>query len=91
MRFVKPLDADLLHIVFKKFDHLITIEDGTIVGGFGSAIIEFASNNGYMHKNIIQLGIPDKFISHGTVEELHDDVGISKKRIKNFLQKTHFE
>lgn len=69
MKFVKPLDHDLLLHVFKNFDKIITIEDGTIVGGFGSAILEFAAKNQY-HGNIKVLGVKDTFVEHGTIDEL---------------------
>ena len=74
MRFVKPLDETLLHEVFTKFDQVITIEDGCIMGGFGSAIIEFMVDHNYRSK-VVRLGIPDKYIHHGTPEELHADCG----------------
>lgn len=67
--FVKPLDEKELHIIFNKFEKIITIEDGVIKGGFGSAILEFAAQNKYSNP-ILNLGIPDEFIEHGTVEEL---------------------
>ena len=67
--FVKPLDEMLLHTIFLKFDTIITIEDGVITGGFGSAILEFAAANSY-HSKIHLLGVPDVFIEHGTVLEL---------------------
>jgi 1-deoxy-D-xylulose-5-phosphate synthase len=67
--FVKPLDEILLHTIFSKFDTIITIEDGVITGGFGSAILEFAAANSY-HSKIHLLGVPDIFIEHGTVLEL---------------------
>ena len=70
MRFAKPLDKKLLHKIFKQFDTIITIEDGCLQGGFGSAIIEFMSDHNY--KNTVRrLGIPDEFINYGTQEELH--------------------
>ena len=74
MRFLKPLDTDLLHEVFASFKHIITIEDGAIIGGLGSAILEFQADHGYKH-NIRRLGIPDRFVSHGKQEELHHDCG----------------
>ncbi|WP_430410703.1 1-deoxy-D-xylulose-5-phosphate synthase [Kordia sp.] len=84
MQFVKPLDEILLHHIFKKFKTIITVEDGTIKGGFGSAITEFASR--YNYTNTLRvLGIPDRFIEHGTVEELHATCGISKDTIKELL------
>ena len=75
MRFVKPLDEELLHTIFKKYDTVITVEDNSVIGGFGSAILEFASKNN--HKNTVEiLGIPDTFIEHGSVEELQKSVGL---------------
>ena len=74
MRFLKPLDEDILHTVFKKHKIVLTVEDGTIVGGFGSAVLEFMSDNGY-HAKIVRLGIPDRFIEHGTQEELYQECG----------------
>ena len=68
--FVKPLDENSLHTIFNEFEKIITIEDGVIMGGFGSAILEFASQNNYSTP-ILNLGIPDEFIEQGTVEELH--------------------
>lgn len=70
MRFVKPLDNILLDEVFSKFDHIITVEDGCLVGGMGSAISEFMIDNGYSSK-ITRLGIPDSYVEHGTQSELH--------------------
>ena len=92
MRFVKPLDIDLLHSIFQKFDKIITIEDGTIVGGFGTAILEFAQDNDYHNNTIKRLGVPDRFIEHGTVKELHQLIRLDKKSILKainelFLQK----
>lgn len=74
MRFVKPLDETLLHEVFSKFDKVITVEDGCLMGGMGSAILEFMADHGYTAK-VARLGIPDKFIHHGTQEELYAECG----------------
>jgi 1-deoxy-D-xylulose-5-phosphate synthase len=74
MRFVKPLDNALLHEVFGKFDKVITIEDGTIIGGLGSAVLEFASDYNYKAK-VVRLGIPDNFIEQGTLQELYNECG----------------
>lgn len=74
IRFVKPLDEDLLHEVSKRFDRIITVEDGTVVGGLGSAILEFQADHAY-HSKIHRLGIPDRFISHGKAAELHKECG----------------
>lgn len=65
MRFVKPLDTMLLHEIGEKFNKIITIENGVIMGGFGSAVIEFMSENGY-HPKIKRLGLPDSFVEHGS-------------------------
>jgi len=73
--FVKPLDEDLLHLIFNQFENIITIEDGVVKGGFGSAILEFAAQNNYT-SNLKILGIPDEFIEQGTVEELQQLCGI---------------
>jgi len=74
MRFVKPLDEELLHEMFKKFDRIVTVEDGTVVGGFGSAILEFAAAHGYS-ATVRILGIPDQIIEHGTLKELQRECG----------------
>jgi 1-deoxy-D-xylulose-5-phosphate synthase len=74
MRFAKPLDENLLHEVFKKFDKIITVEDGTVVGGFGSAVLEFINVHGY-NAHIKILGIPDIVIEHGTPKELQKEAG----------------
>lgn len=85
MRFVKPLDEVLLHKIMKSFKTLVTIEDGTVKGGFGSAILEFASKHGY--KNTLEiLGIPDTFIEHGTTEELQKIVGLDSETIATKLK-----
>lgn len=67
--FVKPLDEDLLHLIFNTFETILTIEDGAIKGGFGTTIVEFAANNGYK-STIKTLGIPDEFLEQGTIDEL---------------------
>jgi len=74
MRFAKPVDETMLHEVFTKFDKIITIEDGTVIGGFGSAVIEFMADNNY-HSKVVRLGIPDKYIHHGTAEQLYEECG----------------
>lgn len=74
MRFVKPLDETLLHHIFSKYPKIITVEDGTIIGGFGSAILEFMAAKGY-NAEIKLLGIPDKVIEHGSQSELQKECG----------------
>ena len=80
MRFAKPLDETMLHEVFTKFDKIITIEDGCLMGGFGSAIIEFMADQKYSSE-VVRLGIPDHYVHHGTQEELWADCGYDKNAI----------
>ena len=80
LRFVKPLDEALLHEVFKKFDKIITVEDGTVVGGFGSAILEFMAAHQY-NARVIILGIPDKIIEHGSPKQLQHEAGYDAEAI----------
>jgi 1-deoxy-D-xylulose-5-phosphate synthase len=72
IRFVKPLDEALLHEVFTNYAKIVTVEDGTVVGGFGTAILEFMNANGYK-ADITILGIPDRLVEHGTLKELHSE------------------
>ena len=80
MRFVKPLDEKLLHQIFKKFDKIITVEDGCIQGGFGSAILEFMADHQYS-ASVKRLGIPDEFIEHGEPQELWAECGYDSNSI----------
>ena len=85
-RFVKPIDEELLHTVFKNYSRVITVEDGCIQGGFGSAVLEFAADNGYSSK-ITRLGIPDGIIEHGTQDELYHECGFDTEGIVNAAHK----
>lgn len=80
MRFVKPLDEELLHDIFRSFSKVITVEDGCVVGGFGSAILEFMAANDYSAQVKI-LGIPDRIVEHGTQLELHAECGFDPSGI----------
>ena len=80
MRFAKPLDDALLHGVLKKFDKIITVEDGTVAGGFGSAVAEFMAAHGYK-ADLKILGIPDRIVEHGTLKELHHECGYDAEAI----------
>jgi 1-deoxy-D-xylulose-5-phosphate synthase len=80
MRFAKPLDEVLLHEVFKKFDRVITVEDGTVKGGFGSAILEFMAEYGYK-ADVAIMGIPDRLVEHGTPRELYKEIGLDTESI----------
>ena len=86
MRFAKPIDTDILDDVFSHFNAIITIEDGAAIGGFGSAVAEYANIKNYGgHVEI--LGIPDRFIEHGTVEELHHECGIDADGLRTAILK----
>lgn len=80
MVFCKPLDTELLSEVFKKFNHIVTVEDGSLNGGFGSAVLEEASRKGYKG-DIECLGMPDKFVTHGSVSQLYKLCGIDAESI----------
>jgi 1-deoxy-D-xylulose-5-phosphate synthase len=85
MRFAAPLDFKVLHSVFRKFKAIITVEDGILKGGFGSAVIEFMSDNGYNAK-VKRLGIPDYFVEHGTQEELINECGFDAAGIEKSIR-----
>ena len=80
MRFAKPLDEKLLHTIFKKYKNVITVEDGCLQGGFGSAILEFMADNNYQSK-IVRLGIPDAIFEHGSQSQLHEESGFDSRSI----------
>jgi 1-deoxy-D-xylulose-5-phosphate synthase len=80
MRFVKPLDSEILELVAKRFDKIVTIEDGVIDGGFGSAVLEYFSAKG-IAKTVTRLGVPDRFIEHGKQEELYRECGFDTEGI----------
>lgn len=85
MRFIKPLDEKILHEVGKKFEKVITIEDGVIQGGFGSAVLEFFADNGYRVQTK-RLGIPDTFVEHGTPDELYSMLGLDTEGIADSIR-----
>ena len=82
MRFVKPLDEELLHEACSSYKKIITIEDGTVIGGFGTAVLEFMSKNNYYNEVKI-LGIPDRIVEHGSLKELHAECGYDSNSIVN--------
>ncbi len=85
MRFAKPLDESVLLEVLNKFDTLITIEDGVINGGLGTAVTEFAMDNN-LHPSILRMGVPDRFIEQGSVDELHKECGIDSDSIVKVIR-----
>ncbi|MFQ3577051.1 MAG: transketolase C-terminal domain-containing protein, partial [Cytophagales bacterium] len=86
MRFAKPLDEELLKYVFENYKYVITVEDGCLMGGFGSAVLEFAADNNYQIK-IKRLGMPDYFVEHGEQWQLYQECGYSADEIKNAILK----
>lgn len=87
MRFVKPLDEELLDEVGRKFKRIVTVEDGSREGGFGSAVLEWMSDHGYTPQ-VKRLGLPDRFVEHGTVAELQKISGIDAESIKKAVEGT---
>jgi 1-deoxy-D-xylulose-5-phosphate synthase len=94
MRFVKPLDEKLLHQIFSRFPMILTVEDGCLQGGFGSAIIEFMTDHGYQ-SSVKRLGIPDKVVEHGQQIELQRECGFDPdavvKTAVNMMEKHRAE
>ena len=85
MRFAKPIDEEMLHEVFSKYNKIITIEDGTVVGGFGSAVLEFMNTNGYK-ADVKIMGIPDRLVEHGTPKQLYNEIGIDANGIREAIK-----
>jgi 1-deoxy-D-xylulose-5-phosphate synthase len=85
MRFAKPLDEVLLHEACQRYEKLLTVEDGTVEGGFGSAILEFMNRHGYKNEVRI-LGIPDRLVEHGTPKELVRECGYDAEGIANTIR-----
>jgi 1-deoxy-D-xylulose-5-phosphate synthase len=80
MRFVKPIDEELLHHIFQNYKTIITVEDGCVQGGFGSAVLEFMADNEYTAR-VKRLGIPDAIVEHGTQPELWAECGYDAQAI----------
>ena len=85
MRFLKPIDEDILREVADRFNHIVTIEDGVRNGGLGSAVVEWMADHGFA-KHIKRLGLPDSFVEHGTVGELREIVGLDQESIKKSIR-----
>ena len=85
MRFLKPLDEDILHEVGRRFKHIVTIEDGVRNGGLGSAVLEWMNDHGYT-PHIVRMGLPDHFVEHGTVGQLRQIVGIDVESIRKCIE-----
>ena len=80
MRFAKPLDTNLLDRIARKHSNVITLEESTLVGGFGSGILEYFAERNYKC-NVLRIGLPDNFVDHGTQAELHHLLGIDPEGI----------
>ncbi len=86
MRFLKPIDTEILEEAATRFDHIITVEDGMIDGGFGSAVLEYFSTRGWK-KSVVRLGIPDRFVEQGTQQELYRECGFDVEGICKAVRK----
>lgn len=85
MQFLQPIDEALLHEVFKKYPHIVTVEDGSIKGGLGDAVLRFKNEQGYTAKIHLH-GIPDRFVEHGSLPELYQECGLTEDQLKNLLK-----
>ena len=86
MIYLKPIDEELLHEVGRKFNRVITIENGVVKGGLGSAVLEFMADNGYTPR-VKRIGIPDSFIEHGSIPELYELCGLNAGSIAEEIRK----
>ena len=86
MRFVKPIDQELLHKILKKYKFILTVEDGCVMGGFGSAVLEFMAENNYTN-SVQRLGIPDRIVEHGSQDELYRECYYDDEAIYQFCNK----
>lgn len=89
MLFLKPIDGELLREVAKKFKRVITVENGVITGGLGSAVLEFFADNGYENIEVLRMGIPDEFVTHGTIQELRSIVHLDEESIFETIVEMH--
>jgi len=85
MRFAKPIDEEMLHEVFTNYNKIVTVEDGTVIGGFGSAVLEFMNAHGYK-ADVKIVGIPDRLVEHGTPKQLYEEIGIDANGIAETLR-----
>ncbi|MFK4997699.1 transketolase C-terminal domain-containing protein [Bacillus sp. N9] len=80
-RFIKPMDEAMLHDLMEKNMPILTVEEAILQGGFGSAVMEFAHDHRYHHITIDRIGVPDRFIEHGSVKELYREIGMTPENI----------
>jgi 1-deoxy-D-xylulose-5-phosphate synthase len=86
MRFAKPLDNEMIERIAGRFDHIVTLEDNSVKGGFGSGVAESLAASGITNVRLMLHGLPDSFIEHGTPEELHRDVQLNPDGIANVVK-----
>ena len=93
MRFAKPLDTYMLDEIARKFKKIVTLEENSLAGGFGSGVVEYFTDKNYKN-DILRIGLPDHFIDHGTQEELHKQIGIDTvsiaEKVKLFCQTKNY-
>ncbi|MBH0229822.1 1-deoxy-D-xylulose-5-phosphate synthase [Halobacillus yeomjeoni] len=80
-RFIKPMDDAMLHDIMKSGMPILTVEEAVLQGGFGSSVLEFAEENGYSHQVVKRMGVPDRFIEHGSVNKLWEEIGLTEENI----------
>jgi 1-deoxy-D-xylulose-5-phosphate synthase len=86
MRFIKPIDEELLIDICKRFNKIITLEENSTIGGFGSAVLEAIHYNRIKNVQVYLKGLPDKFIEHGTIDELYKVVGLDIQSLKEYVK-----
>jgi 1-deoxy-D-xylulose-5-phosphate synthase len=90
MRFVRPIDTEMLDQIASEFEYIVTLEENSPIGGFGSAVLEYY-NSQNIHKNVLRISLPDEFVEQGTQKELHQNLEIDAngiaKRIIEFIKK----
>ena len=89
LRFLKPLDEEMLHEIGRRFRHIVTVEDGVVRGGMGSAVLEFMADHGYK-PDVRRIGVPDRFIEHGTVAQLYHLCGMDEEGIYHQLSNINY-
>lgn len=87
MRFIKPLDKELLDHIFSNYKKIITLEDGAVLGGFGSAVLEYGNSKNENQSKIVCLGIPDVFVEHGNIDQLYESIGLDENGILKSIER----
>jgi 1-deoxy-D-xylulose-5-phosphate synthase len=87
MRFVKPLDKELLDHIFSIYNKIVTLEDGVILGGFGSAVLEYGNSIDHKQLKIVCLGVPDVFVEHGNIDQLYESIDLDERGILKSIER----